>query len=192
VGFDTRLVGDAKDAFRLGTGAQVLLPGGDPGSTRAAYATDGTPRAMLRALVAGDVGLFTYAGQLGAHLRSVDDSSTPGSPRGSELLFGAAGGLVLPLFAGHTAAVIGPEVYGETAFSSLFAAKATGLEALLTSRFEGTAEQGSQLRVKLGAGRGLHAEFGAPEARFLIAIEIFDRSVRREGVPRGTGVGSSR
>jgi hypothetical protein len=172
LGVDGRLLGDAKGPFRLGASAQVLVAEGN----RADYDSDQTVRGMLRALVAGDVGAFTYAGQLGAHIRPLDDTPTPGSPQGSELLFGAAAGLKLPLGSAVAtpAIVIGPEVFGETAFRSLFAGASTSLEALLTSRIEGTADDGAQLRVKLGTGGGLSPQFGAPEWRFVVGVELFD------------------
>src|SRR5208282_3530659 len=100
------------------------------------YTTDGTVRAMLRVLFAGDLATFTYAGQLGVHVRPLDDAPTPGSPQGSELLFGAAGGVRFPA-GGSTAVVVGPELFGETAFRSFFQSTATGLEGLLTARVEG-------------------------------------------------------
>jgi len=174
LGVDARLVGDARSPFRLGASAQLFVPSG----SSADYETDGTYRAMLRALAAGDVGSFTYAGQLGVHVRPRDDSPTPGSPEGSELLFGAAGGLKLPLD-GSMAVVIGPEIYGETAFKSFFGGTTTGVEALLTSRIEGTGDDGRQVRIKLGSGGGLDPQFGAPEWRFVVGLEIFDHGAPR-------------
>jgi hypothetical protein len=171
IGYDARLIGVHDSPFRLGMGAQLLIPNGD----RSDYDTDGAFRAMVRVLFAGDVGMFTYAGQLGWHIRSLDDSPTPGSPQGSELLFGAAAGPRFPVTcSGSTALVVGPEVYGETAFQSFFGATTTGLEALLSGRLEGTASNGSQLRIKLGGGGGISAHFGAPEWRFVAGIEVFD------------------
>ena len=65
---------------------------------RPSTSRDGTVRAMVRVLFAGDVGALTYAGQLGVHVRPRDDSPTPGSPQGSELLFGAAAGAKVAIF----------------------------------------------------------------------------------------------
>src|SRR5260370_342809 len=104
-GFDVRLLGAPGSSFRIGAGAQLLIPFGD----RADYITDDSFRGMVRALVAGDIGRFTYAGQLGVHIRPLDDSPVPGSPRGSELLFGVAAGRRLSL-GGNWAVVLGPEV----------------------------------------------------------------------------------
>jgi hypothetical protein len=171
IGFDARLVGDAASAFRLGAGVQLYIPNG----TRADYDTDGSYRAMGRLLFAGDVGAFTYAAHLGAHVRPLDDSPTPGSPRGSELLFGAAGGVRWSDVWRGAALVVGPEIYGASSFRSLFATNETALEGLLTGRIEGTADDGAQLRFRAGAGAGLDPHFGAPTFRLVFGIEVFDR-----------------
>ncbi len=177
VGYDVRLVGLSGSPFRLGVGAQLLIPNGD----RPDYDTDGTFRAMVRVLFAGDTGIYSYAGQLGWHIRSLDDSPTPGSPLGSEVLFGIAAGPRFPISpAAHAAIVVGPEIYGETALHSFFGTTSTGLEALLTGRIEGTDDDRAQLRVKLGAGGGISAHFGAPEWRFVAAVELFQRDTDRD------------
>jgi hypothetical protein len=93
LGFDARLLGDARSPFRLGAGAQLFIPS----DSRANYDTDGRVRAMGRILFAGDQGIFTYAGQAGVHIRTLDDSPIPGSPQGSEFLFGIAGGVKIPV-----------------------------------------------------------------------------------------------
>jgi hypothetical protein len=77
--------------------------------------------------------------------------------------------------------VVGPEVFGETAFRSVFGSSATGVEGLLTGRIEGTANDGGQIRVKFGAGAGLDARFGAPEWRMVLAVELFDHHSDRDG-----------
>lgn len=173
VGVDTRVLGEATSAVRVGVGAQLLVPSGE----RAAYVTDDTYRAMARVLFAGDAGPFAYAGHVGAHVRPLDDAPAPGSPHGGELLFGVAAG---PRFALGTAwrLVAGPEIFGETALRSLFASRRTGVEGLLTGRLEGARERGSQLRLKLGAGAGLHADFGAPQWRAVLGIELFAPDAR--------------
>ncbi len=167
VGFDARILGRPSGRFRLGAGAQLIVPNGH----RADYDSDGTFRAMGRVLFAGDGGRFSYAGQLGVHIRPLDDSPAPGTPRGSELLFGVAAGSRLSV-GSRWALLLGPEVYGETAFQSFLGGTTTGIEGLLTGRLEATGE-GPQLRVKLGAGGGIDPNFGAPELRILVALEIF-------------------
>jgi hypothetical protein len=184
IGVEGRFFGDAGSALRLGADGQLFVPNGE----RAEYVTDGTYRAMIRALVAGDIGLFTYAGQLGVHVRPLDDSPTPGSPQGSELLFGAAAGAKLPVSEErHLALIVGPELFGATAFQSFFGARGTAIEGLLSGRVEGTRDDEPQLRFKLGFGAGIDPRFGAPAWRAAIAIELFDHHADRDkdGVPNG-------
>jgi hypothetical protein len=179
VGFDARLLGTPGSPLRLGVGAQLFVP--SPNTVQSEYLTDGTFRAMGRLLVAGDVSAFSYAGQIGVHVRPLDESPTPGGPQGSELLFGLAGGARFAVGNGNAMSlVVGPEVFGETAFRSFFGSNTTGVEGLLTGRLEGTADDGGQLRVKVGAGAGLDANFGAPEWRVVVGIELFDHSGDRD------------
>lgn len=180
IGVDVRLFGDAKDPFRLGIGGQLFVPnvhnGLNPPNPRIDYNTDGTFRAMGRLLIAGEAGAFTYAAQLGFHLRPLDDSPTPGSPQGSELLFGAAAGPRIPIGKGGALhLIVGPELFGASALSAMFGSATTGLEMMLSARVEDAAEDPSRLRVKLGAGAGIDRHFGTPEWRILLGIEVSDR-----------------
>lgn len=112
------------------------------------------------------------------HIRPLDDAPIPATAQGSELLFGAAAGARLPVGSdGGWALIVGPEVYGATALRSLFGSTSTALEGLVSARIEGTAPQGRQLRIKLGAGGGLHADFGATEWRLVLAVELFNRDL---------------
>lgn len=178
VGFDARLLGGPKDPLRLGASAQLFVPNGQ----RADYDTDGTFRAMVRVLVAGDRGPLTYAAHVGVHVRPLDDAPAPGSPQGSELLFGVAEGLRAAVLGpgGAAALIVGPEAFGATALRSLFGPTATSLEALLTGRLEGTADDGAQLRVKLGAGIGIDRNFGTPDWRVVLGVELFDHASDRD------------
>jgi hypothetical protein len=171
VGVEGRLFGAPGGRFRLGLSAELIAPNGE----RTAYDTDGTFRAMIRALTAGDVGRLRYAGQLGVHIRPLDEASIPGAPQGSELLFGAAaGGEVGAWREGALALIVGPELFGASAFRSLFGSTTTALEGMLTGRLEETAGHGQALRLKLAAGAGINQDFGAPEWRVLLAIEVFN------------------
>ena len=172
IGVDTRVLGDAHGPFRLGLGAQLWFPSGP----EAQYVSDGTYRGMLRLLFAGDVRWLAYAGHLGVHIRPRDDGGVPGAPRGSEVLFGVAGGARLPIGEAHQA-VIGPEVYGATAFNGAFKSEATSAEALLSARYEGTGDAGLQLRLKLGAGVGLGSSFGTAAWRVMFGLEAFTHDV---------------
>ncbi len=177
VGFEARLLGEADSAFRLGLGAQLFIPTG----SRDDYFSDDTYRGMARVLFAGDRGRFTYAGHLGVHIRPIQNDYTPGSPHGSELLYGIAGGIKLPVPAlgtsnGVETVIVGPELYGETAFNAFFGKETTGLEGLLSARVEGLhgRPDSAQLRFKLGMGAGLDAYFGTPQWRALASVEMFD------------------
>ena len=172
IGFDARLLGDARSPLRVGISTQLILPAGH----RADYVTDGTVRSMDRLLFAGDLGRLSWAGQLGVHFRRLNDTQVPGSPRGSEMLFGFAAGPKWTVGRQRDLALIlGPEIYGATAFRALLGSNTTALEGLLSGRVEGTGGRGAKLRIKLGGGVGLHPEFGAPDYRFVFAIETFDR-----------------
>jgi len=172
LGIDARLFGGPDSPFRVGVGAQLFVPSGD----RNDYVTDGTVRGMGRLLLAGDLGWFSWAGQLGLHVRPLDDSPAPGSPRGSELLFGLSAGARIP--AGAYQVIVGPELSGVTALGALFTPAATGVEGLLGARLESTGDEGPQLRVKLAVGAGLAPSFGVPEWRVVLGAELFGH-VRR-------------
>jgi hypothetical protein len=175
VGFNMRMLGAQGSSLRLGVGAQLMFPSGE----RADYVSDGTYRGMIRLLAAGDRGRFSYAGQLGVHVRPLNDSPAPGSPNGSEFLFGSSIGRNFTLRSGWKG-MVGPEIYGETAFRSFFDKERTGVEGLLTARLERT---GLPLRFKLGAGHGIVQHFGAPEWRVLFAVELAGQLPRRAGLP---------
>jgi hypothetical protein len=166
IGFDIRLLGEPGGLLRLGAGAQLIFPNGN----RSDYVTDGKYRGMFRFLAAGDAGMFTYAGQLGVHVRTLNDAPVPGSPNGSEFLYGISGGR---RFAGSNgwAVVAGPEIFGETAFRAFFSGE-TGTEALLTGRLEHTGTN-RNLRIKLGVGHALVQDFGAAQWRIVFGVEIF-------------------
>jgi hypothetical protein len=165
-GFDMRLFGKPGGALRAGVGAQLVIPSG----LRSDYVTDGRYRGMFRFIAAGDAGRFSYAGQLGVHVRPVEGSLPPGGPEGNEFLFGVSGGRRLAVGTGW-AFVVGPEFFGETAMRSFFNGQ-TGMEGLLTGRLEETGD-GKRLRFKLGIGQGLIQQFGAPKWRILVGVELF-------------------
>jgi hypothetical protein len=167
LGFDVRVVGQPGATLRLGIGAQLIVPSGD----RADYVTDGTPRAMVRLLAAGDHGGFSYAGHVGVHARSLNDAPVPGSPIGSELLFGLAAGRRFTIGSRWTT-VVGPEVYGDAALRS--GATATGVEGLVTMRLEQVGVNRG-LRFKLGAGGGVDPHVGTPSWRLVAGAELFSR-----------------
>jgi hypothetical protein len=166
IGFDVRLLGQPGTLLRLGAEAQLIFPSG----TRADYVSDARYGAMFRFLAAGDKGAYTYAGQLGVHVRPLNDVPIPGGPNGSEFLYGIAAGR---RFAGPPGWVViaGPEIFGETAFHQFFSGE-TGTEALLTGRLEGN-HPGRNLRIKLGLGHALQQDFGAAQWRVVVGVELF-------------------
>ena len=169
LGFDARLLGDAQSRFRLGAGAQIFIPN----DRRNDYDTDDRIRAMARLLFVGDEGIFAYAGQAGVHIRPLNDYPKPGSPRGNEFLFGIAGGVKIP--AGPKRRfVVGPEVYGASAFRAFMQAAETDKEWLISTRFESTGNSGWQARVKLGVGGGISPRFGAPKWRIVLRSSFLD------------------
>jgi hypothetical protein len=112
---------------------------------------------------------------VGVQLRPLDDAPTPGSPRGSEAVFGAAATwrfTPASLPAGASLGV-GPELFGATALSTPLSPATTALEALLAARLDVAPYPGGTLRLKLGAGAGLPARFGAPQYRAVLAVELF-------------------
>jgi hypothetical protein len=76
--------------------------------------------------------------------------------------------------------VVGPEVWGATAFRSFFGTSTTALEGILGARFEGTGTDGPQLRFKLAPGLGINEAFGAPDWRVLLAVEVFTHNGDRD------------
>lgn len=174
LGIDARLFGEPDSPFRAGVGAQLFIPSGD----RNDYVTDGTLRGMARLLIAGDQAWFSWAGHLGVHVRPLDDAPAPGSPRGSELLFGVAAGVRIPAGLPGYLLVVGPELSGVSALGALFSPAATGLEALLGARLESAGDEGPHLRVKLAVGAGLAPAFGVPEWRVVLGAELFGQVLR--------------
>jgi hypothetical protein len=166
LGFDVRFFGQPGNRLRLGASAQLFFPSGE----RSDYVSDGRYRGMLRFLAAGDSGAVSYAGQLGVHIRTLNDSLIPGGPNGSEFLFGGSAGRKILSRNGWTL-LFGPEIYGETAFHSFFSGE-TAAEALLTTRLERVGRQ-QNLRLKVGIGHDLVHDFGAPEWRLVFGVEIF-------------------
>lgn len=166
LGLGARLVGEATSPLRLGASLQLFAPSGD----RADYLTDNTYRGALRLLAAGELGPLTLAGHLGVHLRPLDDGPAPGSPRGSELLFGLAAAAQVP--AGSLSLRVGPELFGATALRRAFGGETTALEGLLTARLQAPRAGGGRLEFKLGIGAGLQARFGAPAWRAVAGVEL--------------------
>jgi hypothetical protein len=89
-------------------------------------------------------------------------------------LFGVAAGARLPVGT-RWLAIVGPEIFGATAFRAFFGGDTTALEALVSGRFETRRVGRANVRLKLGVGAGLDHAFGAPAWRIVGGVELFGR-----------------
>ena len=161
LGADLRLVGTYGQPFTLALGARVYVPTGQ----RDNYTGDGAIRLDGRLEAAGDLGVFTYAGRVGAQYRNLEDT-LGGSPIGSQLLFGAAAGFR----AFDHGLVVGPEVYGTTIVgngATLLSKTSTPIDALLGLHITFLRD----FRIGGGVGPGLTRGFGSPVVRWLASLE---------------------
>jgi hypothetical protein len=161
LGLEARLWGAANGPFRLGAGVQLFVPSGG----QADYLSDGTWRAAVRLLAAGDLGRWSWAVNLGAHYRPLRE---PGSAQGSEALFGLAFGARLPTWSPDWQLQVGPELSGATAFAT----GTTGLEALLGVRLESLEAGEVRWRFRLAGGAGLATALGMPGWQVLLGLEV--------------------
>ena len=157
---DVRLTGNYGDPFRLAVGARAWLPTGDQPS----YAGDGSGRVGARILAAGDVGLFTYAADVGVTYRG-EHEVVAGGALGSDLVGGA--------FAGVRVAglVAGPELVGRTVLANdgAFKKRSTPFELLFGAHYQVVGEH-SSVRIGAGVGPGLTQAYGTPSVRGLLSV----------------------
>lgn len=157
---DARLLGAGGDPFSLAAGVQLFIPSG----RRDRYTSDGTLRILGRLMVAGELGVFAYAAQLGAQHRTVAEDFGQGTI-GNEAQVGCAIGVRL---AGGRL-LIGPEFFGSTVISkpgAVFTVSNTPMEFLLGAHLRLPAG----VRLGLGAGVGLLPAIGSPQARFIVSL----------------------
>lgn len=163
IGADVRVHGKYGDPLTLAIGMQGFVPTGKPES----YTGDGNPRLAPRLSAAGQMGLFEYAAQLGAHIRTRDDvaygrSYGNGGRVGHELTFQVAAGLRLA----EGRVVVGPELYGRKSFDDTDG-QSSPVEVLLGGHFGLT----DSVRLSAGLGAGVTKSYGAPVARGIFGIE---------------------
>jgi len=161
LGADVRILGEYGDVFRLAAGTQVFVPIG----SQSGYLSDGSVRVIIpRVQVAGDVGWFSYAANLGFDYRSLTESFG-GTGLGSEFVFGASAGV----HALDRSLLVGPELYGSTVVTSgsAFATANTPVELLFGAHYLAA----SSWRMGLGVAPGLTRGLGEPAVRFLASIE---------------------
>jgi outer membrane protein OmpA-like peptidoglycan-associated protein len=164
VAADVRLVGEYGDPMTLSGGLRLYAPTGSQDS----FTSDGTVRAQPRVNVAGDVSMFTYAGQLSFLLRPSDDSFA-GSATGSETQIALAAGARLL----DRKLTVGPELYGSTVVTdgdAFFARRTTPFELLFGAHYTAT----GPWRFGAGVGPGLTRGFGTPKVRFLASVEFVE------------------
>ncbi len=158
LGSDVRLFGTYGDAVTIAAGVQAWLPTG----ATAQYAGDGELRVRPRAMMAGELGSFVYAAELGVRYRGRSET---------------VGGIVIGSDVGATLAAgarlfdrkvhVGAELYGSTVLSDPLGRRATPLEALLSVHHAVSRE----VRVGAGVGTGLLRDFGPPAIRGLLTLE---------------------
>ena len=156
---DVRLLGEYRSAFSLALGLQAWLPIG----SRDGYLGDGKVRLAPRALFAGELGPFVYAGRVGLDYRALHDTFD-GTPLGTTFTFGASAGVRLL----NAKLVVGPEVWGSTVVQDggAFTAHATPFEGILGAHYTV-----NDFRVGAGVGPGFTQGFGAPALRALLSLE---------------------
>ena len=147
LGVDLRVFGAYGGPITGAVGVQAWAPTGE----QSQWTSDGVFRARPRALLAGELGAFVWAAQLGAFARVR-----------SEMTASAAAGLRL-----ERNVVVGPELTASTTFDDAFAKTTTPVEALLGAHWlvDGTA------RIGGGVGAGLTDGTGAPAWRAVFALE---------------------
>lgn len=157
-GADARLYGEHQGPVRLALGAQAWAPTG----SEEQYAGDGAWRIKPRFLAAGDIGRFTYAGQLAVTYRERDEKVGAGAI-GSEINLGLAAGARLA----DGNLVVGPELWGSTVLSDAFGRKSTPAEVAVGAHYL----LARAVRIGAGLGTGLNRSYGAPVSRALLAVE---------------------
>lgn len=161
---DVKIIGSYGDVFTSSLGIELGLPTGD----RDAYMSDHVFSATPRALAAGRLGAFVYAGRFGVQLRP--ESPASAGDRASNMVFGAAAGVELADERVH----LGAELFGSTAIAgnAALGARTTPIEVLFGAR----ARVVEDVVFGLGVGPGLTRSDGSPEVRGLASLEWAPRA----------------
>jgi OOP family OmpA-OmpF porin len=162
VGADARLAGEYGGVFTAAAGVQLFAPTG----SRESFTGDGSVRIVPRLMVAGDIGMLTYAGRLGLQIRTQNENFG-GEPFGSEVTFAVAGGARWL----NRKLTVGPELFGSTVVSD----SGDGFMKKTTTPFELLMGAHYQFlpawRAGAGVGPGLTRGYGAPQLRVVASIE---------------------
>lgn len=163
-GATLRLFGTHGGAVTGAFSGLFYLPTGSPAS----YTGDGMVRGGGNVAVAGDVGTFTYAANLGLHIRP-ELSGPAAEGLGVEVRYGAAAGL--RVLDGHL--VLGPEIFGAVVVSNAaneVTARSTPLEGVMGAHVT-LGRAWTRFRIGAGAGAGLTRGLGTPRARAFLDFE---------------------
>jgi outer membrane protein OmpA-like peptidoglycan-associated protein len=147
VGADVKLFGEHGESITGAAGMQVWAPTGQ----RSQWTSDGVFRARPRMMLAGELGAFVWASQLGVEFR-----------RRSEVTFAASAGMRV-----SETLVVGPELFASAVAGEASSKQNTVVEAMLGAHWlvQRTA------RVSGSVGAGLSDGVGAPAFRAIFAIE---------------------
>jgi OOP family OmpA-OmpF porin len=172
IGADVRLLGQFRDPFQLALGVQFFAPTGN----RDAFTGDGSVRVLGRAMVSGDISIFTYSAQLGLSYHGLNDSYVSNA-RGNQFNFAAAAGV--RVLDGNL--VIGPEVWGATVIENGGAFTQTGspIEAIVGGHYTM-----GDFKFGLGGGLGLTRGLGAPAYRLLASFDWFPAFMEPKAEPK--------
>ncbi len=158
LGADVRLFGEYRSPVTLAIGVQFGLPTG----SRAAYTGDGSVRILPRAMVAGAIGWFEYAGKLGFLVRTQTENFG-GTTVGSEISLTAAAGARLA----REKLLVGPEFTTATTFAGFFKKTSTPIELLFSGHYTFL----DDWKAGLGVGPGLSRGYGTPQVRIVASID---------------------
>jgi outer membrane protein OmpA-like peptidoglycan-associated protein len=148
LGGDVRLFGEHGRAITGALGVQAWLPTG----ARSQWTSDGVFRARPRMMLAGDVGRFVWASQLGLLLRRESSEATASLAAGIRAT---------------EALMLGPELSASTTLDGAFGVRRTPVEAVFGVHWlvQNTA------RIAAGFGPGIGDGIGAPAWRATLAVE---------------------
>ena len=155
---DARIYGVHGDAFTVAGGLQFWLPTGSQDQ----YAGDGEIRLKPHVMVAGDVGMFTYAASVGVNIRPRQEDIPPGAI-GHELNVTAAAGVKVL----DKNLTVGPETWMSSVFNHFFEKKETTLEIGVGAHYL----IANQIRVGLGGMGGPTRAFSNPVYRLMAMAE---------------------
>lgn len=172
---DVRLMGEHGGAFTAAAGVQLYLPTG----SRDAFSGDGKVRIHPRAMVAGDIDQFAYAGRVGVNVRTQNENFAD-EPFGTEMTFVASAGIRLL----ERKLLLGPEIYGSTVVSDsgdgAFARRTTPVEVLAQGKYD----VDDEWRVGAGFAPGLTRGFGTPQFRVVASVEWFPKPDQKKAPPK--------